>query len=342
MRRVLLAFLLVLLAGCSGSEPSNPGSDAATFSVAPEPPPTFSYDGLRLATLNTEFLFDGLDDEGQATFPHKGDTELARLHRAEVARVIRMLDADVLMLQEVENEYVLEQLVEEDLSEFGYEVHFVEGRDSFTGQDVGLLARVPVDTLGRTDDRVEVEGSDRLYGVSKNLWARVDLDGVPTTLIGLHFLARPDDIERKPRREAQAEVIRQLVAREQAMGRSVVVMGDFNDFDETTRDLIGSQPITDVLATIKSAGPESNDDLHNVMAEVPQRERFTAHWDRDDGDDVDTDELSALDHVLLSPRLYRALREVTFVQAHEPLEVTDHFPIVVTLELEPPTVGVAP
>ncbi len=328
---LLVAGLVLLLVGCMPRPVTAP---EPAFRFVPEPPPVFTAEGYRLATLNTEFLFDGLGDEGGADFPHKGDPEAARQHRERIAGVLRMLDADVVMLQEVENDTVLYLMLEEGLYELGYRVYFVEGTDTFTGQDVALLSRLPVDEVGRTDEQVPVEGERRWQGVSKNLYARLTLGGIPTTLIGLHLYARPHDVTRKARREAQAEVIRRLAERELAAGRAVIVMGDFNDYDDRIPDLNGNRPITDVLRRIRSAGPGPEDDLHNVMADVPQRERFTNHWDRDGEHDVDTDELSAIDHILLSPALYRRLREVIYVQAYDPFEVSDHFPIVVTIAPE--------
>lgn len=297
----------------------------------PDPPPTFRTDGLRVATLNAEFMFDGVEPEGQATFPHKGDPAKARAHRDGIGRIVRMLDADLVMLVEVEHAEAAQLLVDESLADLGYTVHFVQGKDTFTGQDLVLLARVPVAEIGRTDERAPVAGSDDTYGVSKNLWARLDLAGVPTTIVGVHFLSRPDDTSRKGNREAQAEVIRRFIAQESADGRAVIVLGDLNDFDDATPDRYGNRPITDVLARIKRAGDGPGDDLKNVMAEVEQARRFTAFWDRNGNDWVDEGEFSAIDHILLSPALYSRLREVHFVHAHNPMVATDHFPIVVTL-----------
>ncbi|MDX1418498.1 MAG: endonuclease/exonuclease/phosphatase family protein, partial [Rubricoccaceae bacterium] len=319
-------------AGCASSTPDRayvvePG--APYFAV--EPPPVWEAEGVRLATLNGEFLFDGVEEEGAASFAWKGDPDAARAHQEAVADVIRMLDADLVVVPETENLGVLETLIAGPLAGLGYTPYLVDGTDTFTGQDVGLLSRLPIEAVGRTDERVEVGLSDQTYGVSKNLWARLTLAGVPTTIIGVHFLAQPDNPERKDRREAQAEVIRRLVAREQAAGRAVAVLGDLNDFDDETLDRNGSRPITDVLARVKAAGPGPDDDLANVLADVPQRKRFTAFWDRDRDDAIEPGELSAIDHVLLSPELYRRVREVRYVHAHDPRRVTDHFPIVVTL-----------
>ena len=288
-------------------------------------------EGVRLATFNGEFLFDGEGDEGEASFPWKGDPAAARAHRDAVGRAIRQLDADVVVVTEVESLRTLELLLDESLSGLGYTATLVDGRDTFTGQDVGLLSRVPVEAAGRTDVRVPVGAGDETYGVSKNLWARMTLAGRPVTLVGVHFLARPDDVSRRDRREAQAEVVRLLVAAEVEAGRDVVVLGDLNDHDESVPDRAGSRPITDVLATIKAAGPGPEDNLVNVLADVPQAERFTSFWDRDGDGEFDEGEFSAIDHVLLSPALYRLVRDVRYVHAHDPREVTDHFPIVVTL-----------
>ncbi|MEL6614908.1 MAG: endonuclease/exonuclease/phosphatase family protein, partial [Bacteroidota bacterium] len=290
-------------------------------------------DGVRIATFNGEFLFDGVGNEGDdvISFPWKGDPAKARAHRDDIAASIRAIDADVVLIPESENLEVLEMMIEESLSDLGYRAYLVEGQDSFTGQDVGLISRVAVENIGRTNLRLPVGVSDQTYGVSKNMWARMTIGGTPTTIIGLHFLARPLDPERAPRREAQAEVIRQLLVAEMAQGREVIVLGDFNDFDDATLDRAGSVPVTDVMARIKGAGPGPEDDLRNVLADVPQAERFTALYDRNRNDVIEEGELSAIDHILLSPGLYSRLREVRFAPVHDPREVSDHFPVVVTL-----------
>lgn len=338
----LAVLLLVLASGCSHTAPAAAPSDAASpglpaapthtaASFAVQAPPVWSIDGFRVASFNGEFLFDGEGDEGQADFPWKGDPALARAHRDAVGRVVRMLDADVVVMAETENLNALQLLVSESLADMGYTAHLVDGQDSFTGQDLGLLSRVPVDTLGRTNERTAVGVSDRQYGVSKNVWARLTIGETPVTVIGVHFLAQPDNPERRPQREAQAEVIRRLVAQEAAAGREVVVLGDFNDFDDRVLDRRGSVPITTVLETIKRAGEGPADDLVNVIGDVPQEARFTSLYDRNNDDVIGPDDLSAIDHVLLSPALYARVRDVRYVHAHDPREVSDHFPIVVTL-----------
>lgn len=284
--------------------------------------------GIRIATFNVEFLFDGIEPEGAADFPWKGDTVAAANHRRGVAAIIRQLNADVLVLQEVEHAEVLQSMVNESLADLGYEVYYVPGRDTFTRQDIGILSRLPIDEIGRTDERAPVAGGRETYGVSKNMWARLQIGEIPTTIIGLHLLARPSDTRRTAQREAQAQVIAQLIRREIDEGREVIVIGDFNDFDPTIPDRAGSVPIARTLAILKSAGTG----LKNVMKTVPPEQRFTALWDRNRDDQIDDGELTAIDHVLLSPGLALLHSGTEFVHGHDPRHGPDHFPIVITID----------
>ena len=67
---------------------------------------------------------------------------------------------------------------------------------------------------------------------------------------------------------------------------------------------------------------------------MPQIKRFTNFWDRDRDRMIEQNELSAIDHILLSPELNRRTLEVHYVHAHDPLTFTDHFPVVVTVGRE--------
>ena len=92
--------------------------------------------------------------------------------------------------------------------------HRVQGTDTATGQDVGMLTRVdPTSDLIRTDNRVEYplpntqchseyEGT---YGVSKHYITTLNVSGVPIAVISCHLLAYPDDEDRCVKREAQVK-----------------------------------------------------------------------------------------------------------------------------------------
>jgi len=312
------------LAGSVG--PVDQQTEIGVITVAPL---VASSGGIRIATFNVEFLFDGIEPEGEADFGWKGDPEAARHHRNGVAAIIRQLNADIVVLQEVENEEVMRMMLDESLSDLRYEAFYVRGRDTFTRQDVGILSRLPVDEIGRTDERAPLAGARTDYGVSKNLWARLDLGGIPTTIIGVHLLARPSDSRRTAQREAQAEVIASLASREMASGREVIVLGDFNDYDDEVLDRAGSIPIARTLAIIKGAGGG----LTNAINNVPRQDRFTILWDRNRNHEIEEGELTAIDHILLSARLQSRLVNTEYVHSHDPRKGPDHFPVVVTLNL---------
>lgn len=337
--RVMLLLLFVFSASGFACSSSTTTATTSTTSPTPtatgdvftvQPPPVFRTQGVRMAVLNTEFMFDGEDPDGAADFPWKGNPTAANAHIQRIADVIKMTQADVIVLEEVENMTVLERLIHGPLEGLGYLPYLVPGKDTFTRQNMAILSKIPIQETGRTDDRAPLGSGNDTYGISKNIWARLTLAGVPTTIIGIHYLAIPDNAERKPQREAQAEVTRRLVEQELAAGRAVIVGGDFNDFDDQTLDRRGNRPITSVLATVKRAGSGDADDLHNLIADVPQTERFSNFYDRNNNGIINEGELSAIDHILLSPALRRKVSEVTYVHSHDPRLVTDHFPIVVT------------
>ncbi len=82
----LLTFCLaaVLYVACSGVQPGDEPMPSlgevgarcpeGLFDASAFPPPATG-DQVRIATLNTEFLFDGIDGDGRASFAWKDDPE---------------------------------------------------------------------------------------------------------------------------------------------------------------------------------------------------------------------------------------------------------------------------
>ena len=174
-------------------------------------------------------------------------------------------------------------------------------------------------------------------GASKNYVARFEVAGLDFALVGLHLLAFPDDSQRAPRRESQAEVIRRLCVREgTGRRRFLIVLGDFNDFDPRVQDVAGNSTRTRVLELIRGVDDgTSRDDLENVASTLPPGERFSAFFDRDrDGFDDGITERSLTDHILISRELAPAIETVEVFDEHDPIEgPSDHFPLKLTLDL---------
>jgi endonuclease/exonuclease/phosphatase family metal-dependent hydrolase len=318
MRR--LWFLALLLLGAASAEAADRRLDKTR---------------LVLMTLNAEFLWDGIaPEDGDADFARKGSRERAEAHMREIAGLIRAADADLVNLAEVENLQALERLNSFFLKDLGYRAYLVDGNDTATGQDMGLLTRIDLDKIGR-DPRPGWSGNVK-KAVSKHYQATLKVGSLKIGLVGLHLMAKPDDLSRIAEREAQADAIRRMTRELKSQGFAVVVWGDFNDYDGATPDLRDNKPKSRVLAWIRGLDPKTSaDDLENAARFVDQKKRATAHVDKNGNGRVDgAFELSAIDHILLDPALVSRVAKVEMPQAHNPTRVTDHYPIVVTLRLE--------
>lgn len=290
---------------------------------------------LVVATFNAEFLWDGRppEDGDDSRFAWKGSVPKAEDHMAEIAAVVRSIDADLLNLAEVENLAALELFNSKFLAGMGYKAYLVEGIDTATGQDVGLLSRIDLQTIGR-DPRPGQSGS-RKKSVSKHYVATLDAGGIKLGLVGLHLIAMPSDPRRREDREAQADAIRRMARELADQGRQVIVLGDFNDLDGDVLDARSERPISRVLQMVRGMSTATAaDDLFNAAAKLPQERRFTTHADRNGNNRVDGQgELSMIDHILLSPALAAKISKVEIRQTEldDLTRISDHFPVVVTL-----------
>ncbi|MEP0826501.1 MAG: lamin tail domain-containing protein [Nitrososphaera sp.] len=290
---------------------------------------------LKLMTFNAEFLFDGVDPEGQADFPWKGSTDEARSHMAEIADVIKSANADIVNLVEVENLSVLEALNSDFLSGFNYKPYLVEGTDSYTRQDVGMLTRIdPIDGgLHRNEDK-GTSGSV-MKSVSKHYYTSIQVNGRRIDFIGIHLLAQPNNESRRLERQAQADAIQKLALSQYFSGSETVIWGDCNDYDSDCPDIASSMPISTVLQQLKDMDNTiTTDNLVNVLcaSQYPQSLRYTAWWDKNSNNITDAGEFTAIDHMLISPGLIPFLQSVEVVHNYIPADVSDHFPIVASFD----------
>ncbi len=207
------AAILLVAAACGGSAP---------------PPPVPRADGagpLRVLTWNVHDLFDEVDrlvPPGELdAVPSIAEVE-AKLDR--VAAVLRRLDADVALLQEVENLPLLRRLA----ARTGHrEAWLVDGNDP-RGIDVGILSRLPVLAFrGHASERTP---DGRLLWPRDAVEAVIDAPGRPLVLIGTHLSSAISD-PTGVRRRLQASRLRELAdaAAARAPPSLVVVGGDLND-----------------------------------------------------------------------------------------------------------------
>jgi len=310
---------------------------------------------LTITAYNVEWLFlNGRNCPGSGC--RWANEQEAENHLNQVAKELAIIDADIVLLIEVQSCEVLDRLLQKlEQRRLGYKFYLLQGTDTITGQNVALLTRVdPAVSLARSSARsdfplagskCEYTGSPGSQGVSKHLYTHFDIEGLPRPLllVGLHFLAFPKQSDRCAQREAQAWVIQDIV-KKQLLERdySVVVLGDMNDFDPTIVDTAGSVPNSRVLTMLKQYGSTS---LVNVAKYISsQSERYSNWFDMNKDCKVTPNELSLIDHVLLSKDL-EPLIEKAYIDHSYPAACgydSDHWPVLVKLRTTDSSDSVTP
>ncbi len=301
---------------------------------------------VRIAQFNVENLFDPDDDPLRRDANDVGqETYDARL--AKVALTLRDVvgGADIVALQEVENQRVLDDLVARpELAALGYRGVLVEGNDQ-RGIDTALLYRADRVTLRAVEapSPAAPEGTTNGGGMldptrlfsRPPLVATFELRGPvdaargarELTVVANHFKSKVGETPGKAnRRDHQAVAVAGIVdALRAADPRShVVVVGDLN---ANTKDRA-------IQLLTKVAG--APDRLVDAPSNLPAEERYTG-WHGDDR--------TMLDHLFASPGLAAGLEDVAIPHVNsdglgDPLDpatpdgASDHDPIVATFRVD--------
>lgn len=206
--------------------------DAAGPVTSQPSAPRPAFDGVvTIATHNVLNMFDSYDcpyhsDEGTAAKP-KAQLEA-------LAKTIRLLDADVLALQEIENRGYLERFVAAYLGDMGYEhVVCVESNDR-RGIDCAVLSRLPVGPVTSYRHQRFPDGAGETMWFRRDLLAvQIEPVGYPAfTVFTVHFKSKRgggNSTERYRIGEARQarRVLDGLLSRDAKA--LFVICGDFND-----------------------------------------------------------------------------------------------------------------
>jgi len=298
-----------------------------------------------IAAYNAEWLFLNRSNCPGSGCPWKNLLEAER-HLLQVAAELEALNADIVSFEEVQDCYVLNKL-NGLIPQLNYIPYLVLGTDTATGQNVGILTRIdPQVNLARTALRVnypipntQCQTTSRGdSAVSKHYYTTFNISGLPRplTLLGMHFLAYPDDVYRCVEREAQASVIKSLIASALTQGHSVVSVGDLNDFDGLILDQANSRPISQVLNLLKDPLPAPGFELTNAAVLTEQYNRYTIWWDQNNDCQGTPNELTSLDHILFSNDLAPYISGVSFEHNYGPAcgnYESDHWPVVLKFEI---------
>jgi endonuclease/exonuclease/phosphatase family metal-dependent hydrolase len=268
----ILPLLIPLLCACGPSEPRTGGASADRPGL------------LRVVSWNVHDLFDERPGPGETAAVSAALVE-ARLDA--VAVVLLRLDADLVLLQEVEDLPLLRRLA----ARTGHgEAWLLPGNDP-RGIEVALLSRWTVTGYrGRAGER----GAD-----GRPLWprdavvARVAVGGARVTLVGTHLSSHLSDPTGE-RRLLQAGRLRELADEEAGAdpGALLLVGGDLNDgadaaalqplfgdgrwLDGAGVDPSGSGPATDPAWTWSDG--RLHEPLDHLALRAAQRRALVTGW----------------------------------------------------------------
>ena len=299
---------------------------------------------LRFVQYNAEWLF--LDYYASAQCPGSGcpwaNISEAQTHLEYIGAVIQDLNPDIVNVCEVEGCDELSSLILSTTPE--YVPYLVQGKDTSTGQNVGFITKVdPIISLYRSEERVgyPISGSNCGYtgepgdtGVSKHYITEMIINNVSIALIGAHLLAFPTDKTRCVEREAQAQVLQNIIVKYIEKGFQIILSGDFNDFDAEILDANNNKPISQVLDILKGFyGLYSGKYiLYNAAETIGKVERFTDWWDKNSNCKSTADEFSMIDHILVTELLFESIEKAFVYQNYSEFCGTynsDHYPVVV-------------
>jgi hypothetical protein len=237
----------------------------------------------------------------------------------------------------------------------GWKPYMIKGTDTATGQNVGFITRIdPIANVWRSENRVSYPlpgntcGSTTASGtsgVSKHYVAPFKINGVNVQMFGQHLLAFPTDPARCVQREAQASVMRGLIDNQITNNQEIMIFGDWNDYSDQVADSANDVPTSRVLriernglvamaanmtnfevyrrgrsVNVNSSMVDPN--LYEPSQRAPQSQRYTSIYG--------SNQVSMIDHIMLSQRIANAILGVTFDHTYD-RTVSDHWPVYVDL-----------
>jgi exonuclease III len=296
---------------------------------------------FRLVQYNVEWLFiDQYKDCPGSSCTWSNDME-ANIHMKWISDVLNDIDGDYINFCEIEGCDELNIL--KSLTNDNYNPYLIKGKDTATGQNVGVLSKIdPIVDLLRTEDRelYPINGSScnytsdsGTYGVSKHYYTLLNINNISIAIIGAHLIAYPTDKMRCSYREAQALVLQKIIS-ELYINHEIIVIGDLNDYDGIVLDINSHKPKSRVLEILKGIYSPYNISysLYPVSTFIEQKERYTEWYDANANCKQDKSDLSMIDHVLVSPNLYNKIINVLPYHLYSQYcnsYNSDHWPIII-------------
>lgn len=302
-------------------------------------------DKFTVMQYNVEWFF--LDYYSAADCPGNGCTwkneSMAVEHMTYLYDTIHQLNPDFINFCEIEGCDELNALGA--MLDNEYNSYLLKGTDTATGQNVGMLTKIdPLKSLIRTSEKFSypIEGSQCGYtgdtqttGVSKHYISDFTMNNINISIISAHLIAFPTVSTRCAQREAQASILQKIIYEKIQNGSEVIMMGDFNDFDNIVLDVNNNTPTSHVLDILKGNDGELKDKykLHSSAELIFQKDRFSEWYDSDGNCNTKSiNDYSMIDHVLVTPNLFDKITSADIYHGYKEYcgkMNSDHYPVIV-------------
>jgi len=233
---------------------------------------------FKIATYNVENLFDATKNgseykEYQPYNKHGWTEAMLQIKINNLARVIGDINADIIVLAEVENRAVLQKL-NTALGDKAYPYLFYPAKKERVSIETALLSRFPIEKSSTIALPNQARG---IHRVSVTVDAR-SLD--------LYINHWPAYIEKEDERLVYAKTLHTILEKESR--REYILLGDFNSPYQEQKGHWGMGLITFLQAGDQKAF------LYNLWYELPQNRRYSHSYGK---------QKNALDHIIIPKSL---------------------------------------
>ena len=276
---------------------------------------------ITIATYNVENLLDEHDDP--YTFDEVTPPK-PRQATQRIAKLIRHINPDVLVLQEVENEGLLRSVARRYLKDMNYDHVVVMPSNSRHGHNLGVISRWPIESMtSHRFTKLPTKDSNTPPRFARDLLL-IKLSIKPNQTLYLyttHFKARRDregDPLSTKWRVAEATATRRII-QEQVLDNYtnawVVLAGDLN-----------ATPTSPAMNVLLNPGPDRQVILHDPHTELSSSQRVTYRR---------KNQRTTVDYILISSALMnRVMPGTARVFSDKKWRTgSDHVPVVLTLNL---------